>query len=106
MRVELDFTPTYLNPTVSSHSGLGVFLVPDFWKAFKIKLIQDHEIPSRAVLAGPVYSYYTADVTGIVGAEIEADYNPEEIDSRPVDVEVITPDGKDVKATFDLSTLK
>jgi hypothetical protein len=106
VRVEIDFTPTYPNPTVPSHSGLGVFLVPDFWKAFKIKLIQDHEIPSQAVLAGPIYSYYAGDVTGIVGAEIEVDYNPEQIDSTPINVEVITPDGQDFKTTFDLSTLK
>ena len=106
VRVEIDFTTTYPNPTVPSHSGLGVFLVPDFWKDFKIKLIQDHEIPSQAVLGGPIYSYYTADVTGIVGAEVELDYNPEQIDSGPIDVEVVTPDGQDVKTTFDLSTLK
>jgi hypothetical protein len=104
--VEIDFTPTYPNPATASHSRNGVFLVPDFWKDFKIELMQDHEIPSQAVRAGPIYSYYSEDVTGIIGAEIELDYNPEEIQSAPIKVEVITPHGRKVKTSFDLSILK
>jgi hypothetical protein len=105
VRFAIDFTTTYPNPTVPSHSGPGVFLVPDFWRDFKAKLIQDHEVASSGSRAGPIYSYYASDVTGIIGAEVELDYDPEQILSEPIKVQVVTPDGQDVKTTFDLSTL-
>ena len=105
VRVEIRFTPTYPNPTEPSQSGIDVFWVPDFWKDFKIKLMQGREIAAQSVRAGPVYSYYAADVTGIIGAEIEMDYSPEEIGAAPVEVKVIAPNGQAVQTSFDLSTL-
>jgi hypothetical protein len=104
--VDIDFTPSYPNPTQMSPYGNAGVWIPDFWRDFKIRLKQDHEIEAQSVHGGPIYSDYAADIYGMVGAEVDLEYDPTKIDGAPTDIEVITPDGQDIETTFDLTNLR
>ncbi|MGD0955857.1 MAG: hypothetical protein ABR953_03400 [Candidatus Acidiferrales bacterium] len=104
--VEIEFTPSYPNPTQMSPYTNGGVWIPDFWRDFKIRLKQDREIEAQSVHGGPIYSDYAADIYGMAGAEVALDYNPTKIGAEPTDIEVITPDGQDIETTFDLANLR
>jgi hypothetical protein len=92
VRLKVYFMPPHAGP-------LG-----DFWRDFTIHLEQGAEIQPRTVEGHP---YRTRTTRGYVGAEIVADYDVNKIDSGgPVNVDVIMPDGQNVKTTFDLSELR
>ena len=81
--------------------------VPDYWKDFKFQLMQDKEIPSKAVheelLYPPTDSY---EVSLPIGVRIEFEYDAAKIDDAPVTVKVTTPDGQTFDSTFDLDRLQ
>jgi hypothetical protein len=105
--VEIDFTASYPDPAQFSTYVNGAVLVPDFWKDFKIQLTQDRKVEAQSVRGGPIYSDYPIDQYGLVGAEVELEYDPAKIDpSTPATVDVVTPDGQDVQTTFDLAELR
>jgi hypothetical protein len=106
--VQICFTPSYPDPSQFSPHGTGAVLIPDFWRDFKIHLKQDREIEAQSEKGGPVYSDYgTTDRYGLSGAEVDLDYDPAKIDpASPLTIEVIAPDGQDVKTTFDLSQIR
>jgi hypothetical protein len=107
--VDIYLTASYW-PIPQSRLPLLYQWVPDFWDDFKVRLLQDKEIPAQAVRGGPLYSYggegeYEAPA-GVIGARIALEYDAKKIDSEPTTVEVITPDGQQVEATFDLTSLR
>ena len=102
--VEIDFTGSY-GAQLPSETGEIRFRPDDFWRDFKIRLIQGKEIPARTIHGTPLYSY-DATISGLYGARVDLEYNAAKIKSDDATVEVITLDGQDVKADFDLGTLR
>jgi hypothetical protein len=105
--VDIYLTASY-SPIAPSKLPLLYQAVPDFWNDFKVRLLQDQEIPAQAVRGGPLYSYGGEDEgpVRVIGARIELEYDAEKIDSEPTTVEVVTPDDQHVEATFDLTELR
>jgi hypothetical protein len=80
--------------------------VPDFWNDFKVQLIQQkQEIEPKEKRGGPVFVYF-GQTPAVVGARLELSYEATSIESAPVRVEVLTPDGQKVETTFDLGKLR
>lgn len=99
VRVQIYFTSTYPDAKATSVT-LG-----DFWRDFQIHLKQKKEIESRSVQGMPIYSDET--ISGYIGADILVDYDEKKIDpGSPATVKVVTPDGQEVEATFDLGSLR
>lgn len=99
VHVEIYFTATYpgANDTAAS---LG-----KFWEDFTVHLKQKAEIPALRVFGQPIYSDQT--ISGYMGAMIDVDYNVKKIDpGAAATIEVDTPDGQQVKTTFDLARLR
>jgi hypothetical protein len=73
---------------------------------FAVKLRQrDKEIQSQAHAMLPII--WDDPESGVAGMELDLDYDADKIDSSaPADVEVLTPDGQDIHATFDLDGLR
>lgn len=106
MHVQIDLTGSY-GPQLPSISGGVRLRTGDFWRDFKIHLIQDKEIHTRTINGSPIYS--AGDVTSgsvLTGAKVDLEFDAAKIKSAPATVEVVTPDGQNVKATFDLGTLR
>jgi len=103
VHVEIDLTDSYA-ALLSSTDGVANLRSPDFWHDFKIRLIQGREIHARTFNGFPLYSYGDASV--LTGAEVDLEYDAAKIKSDDATVEVIAPDGQDVKADFDLGTLR
>jgi hypothetical protein len=103
--VKIYFTPSY-SAILESKNGKTTVRTDDFWREFKIRLIQGSEIHADAVRAQPVYAASEKGMRRLTGAEIEADYTAESVGSERTDIEVLSPDGAKVKTTFDLSALR
>jgi hypothetical protein len=107
VHVDIVLTPSY--SPIPETPGANLYQwVPDFWNDFKVQFIQDKkEIPSRTIRGGPVYAYEDFGMPYYVtGARIELEYDPEKIESDPVDIDVLTPDGQKIETTFDLARLR
>jgi hypothetical protein len=102
VHVEIDLTESY-GALVSSEDGVAHLRSPDFWRDFKIRLIQGKEIYARTVNGNPLYSYGDEVLTG---AEVDLEYDAAKIKSDDATIEVVAPDGDDVMANFDLATLR
>jgi len=107
MRVEIDLTTSYSWILSASSSGTRL-RSGDFWKDFTIRLTQDgKEIAARSVHGVPLYTFASSDTSSqLRGAAVTLTYNAARISSEPADVHVLTPDGQDVTATFDLGRLR
>lgn len=63
------------------------------------------EISSRASSSEALYS--SGPTPAVIGLEMDLEYDAEKIDSAaPATVKVITPDGQEVRGTFDLAKLR
>ena len=81
----------------------------DFWKDFKVGLSQnDQWIEPLDIYGEPTYSLFNPGATGPVmnGALVFVDFNAADVSSSTANVEVFTPDGQHVVATFDLEKLR
>jgi hypothetical protein len=107
VHVDIVLTPSY-SPIPETNGANLYQWVPDFWNDFKVKFIQDNkEIPARNTRGGPVFAYEDSGRPYYVtGARIELEYDPEKIESDPVDIDVLTPDGQKIETTFDLARLR
>ena len=104
VHVEIDFTDSY-GAQLPSVTGGVRFRPDDFWRDFKVQLIQGKEIHTRTVHGTPIYDD-GASISGLIGAKVDLEYDAAKVKSDDATVEVVTPDGQDVKATFDLGTLR
>jgi hypothetical protein len=103
VHVQIDLTESY-GAFMPSMSGGRRLRPGDFWRDFKIRLIQGKEIHARSVHGAPLYT--GGDASVLSGAEVDLEYDAAKVKSDNATVEVVTPDGQDVKATFDLGTLR
>ena len=105
--VQIQFTPTY--PDYNQNFGAAYSLLqplPDYLHDFQIDVSQDSTITPEASRAYLTSSYFSNTIWGISGLVIEQQYDPKQIDSSELTVEVHTPDGQDVATTFDMSQIK
>jgi hypothetical protein len=99
IRAQVMFTPTYSNRP------------DDFWRDVSIRLVQGDRIAPKSVSGQPVYTgqpIYTTNRDGtswVIGAEINAVFDVSGLSSDSVQVEVVTPEGPPVHATFELDKL-
>ncbi len=107
--VRIEFTATYGYPqAVASANDVakeqGISLQPeDFWKDFCLGLSQDGKwVEPRAQRAEVVYDRGEG---GLGGAVVWLEFDAHDVASTEASVEVETPDGQHVVATFDLSRL-
>jgi hypothetical protein len=106
LHVRIDLTGSYAWH-IPSRTG-GVRLQPDdFWRDFAIRLVQNAALEPQAIRGQPVYSFAGSDSGSVLlGAEVNLEYDAANIQSAPATVEVDTPDGQHVQATFDLARLR
>jgi hypothetical protein len=104
LHVQIDLTDSY-GPLISAGAHATRLRSGDFWHEFTIRLIQDKEIRAQKIHGTPNYHYGTSG-GALSGAEVDLEYDAAKIKSAPATVEVIAPDGQDLKATFDLGTLR
>ncbi len=104
VRVEIYFTDSY-NAHLPSITGGVRLRSSDFWHDFKIRLIQDKEIHAQTIHGSPIYSSSNS-ASVLRGAAIDLEYDAAKIKSDDATVDVVKPDGQEVKATFDLGTLR
>jgi hypothetical protein len=105
VRVSIALTPSYPD-MLSSKSGVARLRSDDFWRDFKVRVVQGQEITAHKIRGWPTYSSGGEDSSHLSGAEIELQYEIAKIASSPVQIEVLTPDGQQVVADFDLSKLR
>jgi len=109
VRVRLELTASYPGHTpITLPIQLGPVYVrdADFWRGFEVRLEQAGEIEPVGVRGEPIYSSSTYGGSWLVGADIYLAYDPEKVASRAVRVIVVTPDGQEVQAEFDLGKLR
>ncbi|MGC2721510.1 MAG: hypothetical protein WA209_18140 [Candidatus Acidiferrales bacterium] len=104
--VIIALTATYqLTPSNPANSLYPEY--PNFWKDFKVKLVQDRTIRPLSRSGGFLYNNSGDGYNPVpTGARVDLQYAPEKIDAAPIVVAVDAPDGQHVEATFDLATLR
>jgi len=106
VHVDIALTPSY-SPIPGRAVTAFYEWVPDFWNDFKVTLLQGTQaIPAQHRRGGPFYAYGSTELPYIVGARIELDFDPTEIEAAATTIEVLTPDGQKVETTFDLGKLR
>ncbi len=80
----------------------------NFWQNFQFNLKQNGKtIPSRRISNRPIYSTATKDTPSVLdGENVWLEYDVKDVASAATTVEVVTPQGKVIKANFDLSKLR
>lgn len=110
VEVRFFFTDTYTPAPLAHPDGISLTELPypDFWNDFKVRLIQDQEIAPQAVRGAAIYPLWEDDGPPPlpIGGKILLEFDPTKIDTADATVEVLTPDGQDIRVGFDLSRLK
>ena len=80
----------------------------NFWQNFQFNLKQSGKtIPSRGISNQPIHSTATNTAPAVLtGENVWLEYDVKDVASELTDVEVVTPQGKVIKATFDLKKLR
>ena len=107
IRVHIALTPTYGFQVHSPGGGMAL-RSPDFWRDFKVQLIQGgNAIRPIAARGAPDYALAGGGSASVlVGADIDVQYDPARVLSGPTTIVVDEPDGRQITATFDLSNLR
>ena len=104
--VQIYFTPSYTAIVESGH-GKTIVRSDDFWRDFKIKLIQDTEIHAERTTGHLLWGNGNGDGSGRwTGAEVQLYYPATAIHSRRANVEVLGPEGNKTRTSFDLAALR
>ncbi len=107
IRVHISLTPKY-GFQVRSRDGGITLRRTDFWRDFRVQLIQrGNAIQPLAARGAPDYAFAgEGSASVLVGADINVQYDPAQVRSGPATIVVDAPDGQQVTATFDLSNLR
>jgi hypothetical protein len=107
--IRIEFTATYGYPQAAASADnlakkQGISLQPqDFWKDFCLGLSQDDKWIQPLTERGE--AVYDRGEGGLGGAIVWLEFDAHDVASTEASVEVETPDGQHVVATFDLSRL-
>jgi hypothetical protein len=91
-------------PPAATGSEKNAMRPENFWQNFQFRLKQNGKtIPSRGITNQPIHSTATNTAPAVLtGENVWLEYDLKDVASDLTDVEVITPQGKIIKATFDL----
>jgi hypothetical protein len=80
----------------------------NFWQSFQFYFKQNGKnIPSKALHDKPIYSTPTKGTPAVLdGAAVWIEFDAKDVASQETVIEVVTPDGKTISATFDLNKLR
>jgi len=80
----------------------------NFWQNFKFNLKQNGKsVPSRKISNQPIHSTATNTAPAVLtGENVWLAFDVKDVASEATTVEVVTPDGKSIKANFDLKKLR
>jgi hypothetical protein len=80
----------------------------NFWQNFRFIVKQDEKILSaRSIRQKPVYSTGTKDAAAVLdGATILLEFDAKDVASKETTIEIVTPDCKTIRASFDLQKLR
>jgi hypothetical protein len=80
----------------------------NFWQNFQFNLKQNGKtIPSRGISNQPIHSTATNTAPAVLtGENVWLEYDVKDVASDLTTMEVVTPDGKVIKASFDLKKLR
>src|SRR5438445_6369028 len=80
----------------------------NFWQNFRFSLKQRGKvIPTRSIRNDPIYSTSTKNAPPILdGATVHIEYDSKDVASEEANIEVLSPDSKTIKASFDLKKLR
>ncbi|HEV7513705.1 MAG TPA: hypothetical protein VGO27_18555 [Candidatus Acidoferrum sp.] len=80
----------------------------NFWQNFQFNLKQNGKtIPSLAISNQPIYSTATNTAPAVLtGENVWLEYDVKDVASELTTMEVVTPEGQVIKATFDLKKLR
>jgi hypothetical protein len=112
VRVRINLTPTYPGFIVDPSRGKGQLQErpEDFWRDYKVRVLQGSEVRPMRISGRALYK---SGLDGprvfgdaMLGAEVLLEFEPAQIRSEPVEIEVLTPDGQTVLVEFDLKELR
>ena len=80
----------------------------NFWQSFQFSFKQNGKnIPSKSLHDKPIYSTATEGTPAVLdGATVWLEFDAKDVASLDTVIEVVTPDGKTISATFDLKKLR
>ncbi len=80
----------------------------NFWQNFQFYFKQNGKnIPSKALHDKPIYSSATKGTPTVLdGAAVWMEFDAKDVGAQETVIEVVTPDGKTISATFDLKKLR
>jgi hypothetical protein len=80
----------------------------NFWQNFKFNLKQNGKtIAPRSIINKPIHSTATKDTPAVLdGENVWLEFDVKDVASDLTTVEVVTPEGKNITATFDLKKLR
>ena len=103
-----------LTPSFPAHTPytlpihIGTILVRDanFWQDFDVHLVQRGDIEPRARSGRPLQSCDVSGACWLVGAVVSYEFDVDQVASRPATVVVLSPDGQQLEADFELDRLR
>jgi len=103
-----------LTPSFPAHSpytlpvsiGPILLLGTDFWQEFDVHLVQRGDIEPRARSGQPLQSCDVNGTCWLVGAVVTYEFDVDQVASRPATVVVLSPDGQQLEAEFELDRLR
>ena len=95
-------------PEPATGSQKSALRPENFWQKFQFNLKQNGKtIPSRGISNQPIYSTATNTAPAVLtGENVWLEYDVKDVASDLTTMEVVTPEGKVIKATFDLKKLR
>jgi hypothetical protein len=95
-------------PEPATGSQKSALRPENFWQNFQFNLKQNGKtIPSRGISNQPIHSTATNNAPAVLtGENVWLEYDVKDVASDLTTVEVVTPEGKVIKANFDLKKLR
>jgi hypothetical protein len=95
-------------PAPATRSEKSAIRPENFWQNFQFNLKQNGKtIPSRGISNQPIHSTATNNAPAVLtGENVWLEYDVKDVASDLTTVEVLTPQGTVIKATFDLKKLR
>jgi hypothetical protein len=95
-------------PAPATGSEKSAMRPENFWQNFQFNLKQNGKtIPSRGISNQPIHSTATNNApAALTGENVWLEYDVNDVASDLTTMEVVTPQGKAIKATFDLKKLR